>query len=639
MKIKMKIWACIILFTTLFSFLAAPIVNASDEEAKKGTSVIGALADVAFKRDYTKLGTVLLETLVKIITPAGDAFLDMICVSVGEVATIDRAVYNRMEKVDIDFFDGDTNASGDTSLTKPLKNTMKPVVNAFYSLFRKLAIVVLLVILVYVGVKLLLTSTAEKKANYQSVLMCWVMGVLLLVFFPYVMKYTIQINGALCTWIGGSSEIAQKPIKEKAPATYGKDTFVTRMLQGGEDDIKNGENAMMYIRKYGRLHLDLPLLIVYFIMIGQLLAILIMYYKRVFMLAFLIAVFPLVAMIYPLNKMGDVKMNPFGTWFKEFAVNVFVQSFHAATYRVVVTVGITSYVESGNWLFMILCILFLFQGEKIIRAIFNAKSSMNSIGDMAMAGALAMNIAKSAGNLVPDLSKKKGDKDDDINDSAEKKAKKDRIPVTPPGTPGAQANLSAAGGLVGGSAAGTTGAGGGTATNPQGVQLGRNPGASRASTPFTAVAEHIENIVDDNKLGKAGETLAKAAGTAFNLAAQTTGATMGLTYGMAQSDPNAAAGGLVSGASTGKLIGSAGKGLMVGAATKAAEIHAGKQLAEEYEDGKYDEELGITPDMEAEKQQKIREAYAKLARSSSGFGSKEGAQLKFIKERLDIERK
>ena len=642
-----------------------------EEKTADGTSVLGAVGD-AILQDYRRLGRLVVETICRLITPVGDAFLDMISAAIGEIATIDGAVYNRINKVDIDFFSIENekyyNEDGTIKdgVSIPLKNQMKDVVNTMYGMFRGLAIMVLLVMLVYIGIKIMLTSTAERKASYKSLFMAWVMGVTMLMFFPYVMKYTIQLNSALCAWIGGgsidsTSGANSEPysMKDKKPV-YGTDDFIDQILR---EDENISENAMMYVRYYGANFYNLPLLIVYLIMIGQLIAILVMYYKRVFMIAFLISIFPLVAMIYPLNKIGDVKMNPFGTWFKEFAVNVFVQAFHAATFKVIVNLGISSWQDNGNWLFMIMCILFLFEGEKIIRAIFNAKSSMNTIGDMAMAGAMAMNIMKKAGKLIPDLSKSKDDSDKDTEMDAMKKAKSDRVMATSTPTPGAESNL-AEGRRASGrdtprgssssrsdstrhsgeataekSFSGTPIDIDGTGEESAGVELGRQV-KEDTSTPFSTAESHIQETKKNRKFGDVGSKVAKFGGSAFSAASQVTGATMGMTYGLAQSDNQAAISGLAAGASTGKKVGDFGRGLVESAVDKYADVQAAKVVADEYMTGEHDEEIGAADNLlDREKAQKLRELHARLATRAAGFGSKEGAQLKFIKERLEIEEK
>lgn len=98
---------------------------------------------------------------------------------------------------------------------------------------------------------------------------------------------------------------------------------------------------------------------------------------------------------------GDGKNQSFNIWFKEFIVNVIVQVFHAVVYVLITGAGIRIYIERGGqtFLFTVLCVLFLFEGEKILRGIFNMKSQANSIGDLAASGAIVMGMAKNAGNL------------------------------------------------------------------------------------------------------------------------------------------------------------------------------------------------------------------------------------------------
>lgn len=63
-------------------------------------------------------------------------------------------------------------------------------------------------------------------------------------------------------------------------------------------------------------------------------------------------------------------------------------------------------------IFTILCILFLFEGEKILRGIFNMKSQANSIGDLAASGAIMMGIAKNTGKAFKRGSSDGGSEDD-----------------------------------------------------------------------------------------------------------------------------------------------------------------------------------------------------------------------------------
>ena len=610
----------------------------------------------------------LVETLSSIIAPFGDSFLHMISLAVGEVVTIDTIVFDDVNKTDINFFDANALKSGTKS--EPLKSLLSNTVNTWYGFFRSLALIFYCGLLVYMGLKILLNSTAEKKAVYKTTLTAWTMGIAMLFLFPYIMKYTIMLNHVVCRYFseamsnryvgesggtsidGASQELIDTEIRT-ASRIYGEDEFVMLVL-GSEKSVETfrstaivdddfGSNAMMRIRFLGTAKRDLPLVIIYCIMIGQLIALLIMYYRRVFMIAFLITIFPLVCVVYPLSKIGDLKMNSFGIWFKEFLVNVFVQSFHAATYVTVVSIGVNSYLENDNWLFMLVCILFLFEGEKIIRGLFNAKSATGSIGDLAAAGALAMNFAKSAPKLMPKFGgKDKAAKEKDPDE----KAKEDRgdsgdesvesglsgAPLGAGGTSGGMSTATAVGPTMTGRGAGSD------------IELGReikdNSKFNKVTKAVDDKGEHKSKITEF--LGNGADSLLQNTGS---LIGGTAGTILGGTFGLAQRDGkhgleagiNGAIGGLESGKDYGRAIGSLpGKG--VSAINKRI---IGAKVASDIMNGDMDSKLdidaavaGLDAEAAEAKREAYRKVYAKVARKYAK-GAKDKAEIIYIKETLD----
>lgn len=121
---------------------------------------------------------------------------------------------------------------------------------------------------------------------------------------------------------------------------------------------------------------------VYLIMSIQLVFLLALYYKRVFMVAFLFILFPLVALSYALDKIADGKSQALNTWTKEFVVNVIIQTFHAIIY--VFCLG-AAYAggTSGDWLLMIIGVTFLFKGEEIIKKIFGQAAPAGTVKSLA----------------------------------------------------------------------------------------------------------------------------------------------------------------------------------------------------------------------------------------------------------------
>ena len=644
--------------------LPKKMIQANPEERK---SIWGAVWDLV-TGDPSGLGKILTQSIVSILLPCGDSFLHMLSRAVGEVVTIDRIVFGEVNKLSIDFFDDLSEGSGNSNLV-PLRAPLREVINVWYGVFLKIAILFYMTILVYMGLRILLASTGNKKAEYKTRLVAWTMGVVMLLCFPYVMKYTIQANRGLCQWIG--SEITGKKGASNSGGNYniaevslfnmwkdyGKYSFIAKAM--GYEDFQTlsdnngsntfGNNVMLSIRLEAQMWYNLPLTIVYLIMLAQTLALTILYYKRVFMLAFLITIFPLAAMFYTLNKTGDLKVNSFGAWFKEFAVNVFVQAFHAVTYVTVVTIGITAYRENGDWMFFLLCVLFLFEGEKIIRAIFNAQSSAGTIGDMAMAGAMAFSILKKTADTAGKLAKgsdKSDDDDDSKDDKIKDKAKGDMERASQEvnkntQTQGAEKNKAAAELAAKGNgqngASGVAGAIDGSGSQNSGggnneVKLGREPNTTHEEL-YNKVNKRIEEKVSSGA-SKAGKIIA-------GLAAGGTKSIISYTFAAAQTKDMKSAGNAIgvgiSGASSGFEMGGNILDSIHNSRQNKMIRARGLALAEEYMNGDHDDDFVINEADEQLRKKKL-EAYrkiaARVATERAKYG-KEAAEKVIINESLD----
>ena len=65
---------------------------------------------------------------------------------------------------------------------------------------------------------------------------------------------------------------------------------------------------------------------------------LIAYYKRLMNFAFLVTIYPIVMIMYPIDKVGDGSAQSFSKWLNEIMMNVFMQIFHAIVYVFVIGV-------------------------------------------------------------------------------------------------------------------------------------------------------------------------------------------------------------------------------------------------------------------------------------------------------------
>lgn len=581
--------------------------------------------------DFTRMvEEILVETLLKV----GDGVLYIVSSSVGELVTTDAIVYNSVDKIDVNYWE--SGAAGS------VKSIMSEVVETWYPVFMTVAMVAYMVVLVFAGLQVILHSTAEKTAQYKEYLVSWVTGVMILCLFPYVMKYTVKLNeaavGAMASYAGYSAPAENKPSilsdASEAMKIFGEIEFVEKMTGLGsisDSTVGSIGDPMLQTRAIAQLRVNFVLVVVYFILIGQMIVLLFVYYKRAFMLAFLITVFPLVAMTYAIDKMGDKKAQSFGIWFKEFVVNVIVQTFHAVVYVVVVNSSVSNYINSQgqNWLFMIISILFLFQGEKILRNIFNVNSSANTLGTLAATGAVMLGAAGKLGGGKSGSGVASG------QDTADSKAA------------GARQTARSTMGAGGTSVPNVMNQGGGTTTAPTPSTQGpENAGQYRGDDPAGVANGGFD-------LGKAQDTILQSAmakrlkgGLAHGMvkgAGKTVGGLMGATYGMSQGDT--ADGGILENAIGETYKGAAiGEGVVspISAGVNALERRAsGNKLAKQIESGKMDENLTLNVPQEAllppdvnmdevigkhgETMQEIyRQALAEMARTTARKGKAKG---------------
>lgn len=591
-----------------------------------------------------------------ILLPIGDGAVGFISRSVGEVVTIDRIIFDRVEKLSIDYWTPGADGT--------VKGAMANVVNPWYSTFRNIAVIVYMMMLVYVGIMIIINSTAESKAKYKDFLVSWVVGVCMLMFFPYVMKYIVALNNAVVRtmeiYIAGDT-VGEGAINEDehkpqlittdamtAAMSYGKPEFIRLM---GIQKLNGSTGIMMKIRIIAYYSVQVFLSVIYLILIGEMLVLLIMYYKRAFMIAFLITIFPLVAMTYVIDKAGDRKAQSFEIWFKEYIVNVVVQIFHAVVYILVVGSAINNFLTSGgkNWLFVIISVLFLFQGEKILRSIFGIKSSANTIGDLATTGLATWGVVKG-------LNRFSGSK----NDNASEQDKKDKDGITKRNAQrssmaGSETNaaanarreMSGAGNGSGTGGGSGSASGGGSESGNYGQDTGNDSdevgGAPRdGQAAMDKVAE--QSMQRRWKAGLASRGVKSAGGVM--------GAMVGATYGMSNGNFS----NVLDSAAAGKSLGEGAVSPLRAAVNKAEQKVQGERVAKKIASGSMDKELGLagagavalaTPNVNVDPDEVIgkhgetraeieRQAYAEFARvaSTKGFAAGRKAYFNYYEQNM-----
>lgn len=150
---------------------------------------------------------------------------------------------------------------------------------------------------------------------------------------------------------------------------------------GGE--IKFKTNLIGFIRFNAQsksAHDTVAYSILYLILIVYTCRFTFMYFKRFLYMAFLTMIAPLVALTYPLDKMGDGKAQAFNAWFKEYVTHLILQPVHLILYVAFVSSAMD--LVKNNILYGIVAIGFLIPAEKLIKEMFNIGSGAKTAGGL-----------------------------------------------------------------------------------------------------------------------------------------------------------------------------------------------------------------------------------------------------------------
>lgn len=296
--------------------------------------------------------------------------------------------FNKVKLFEINFFD----IADDGSISSQIRAS----VAGWYYVMRTLAAAILLVILIYVGIRMAISTVASDRAMYKRMLVDWVASLALIFVLQYIMIFTISANDAIV----------------KAMSLVVDSEAISNVYHViAEMAIPISIKSLKTI-----ISLDsLAATVIFCMLVWQTLGLVFSYFNRMLKLAFLVIISPLISLTYSIDKMGDGKAQALGTWLKEFVFTILIQPFHCVIYMcfidaafdlLVAKSGSGGVIDSGGALvasiLAILCVKFTKEGEKIVRKIFAFKddNSTTSLAAGMAASAIALNQAKNIGKTA-----------------------------------------------------------------------------------------------------------------------------------------------------------------------------------------------------------------------------------------------
>lgn len=232
---------------------------------------------------------------------------------------------------------------------------VKEQVAIWYYGIRNLAIVISLLVLIYIGIRMAISTLADDKAKYKKMLISWIQSFILIFFLHYIILLAMVIQKVFMDVF--------KPYLEN--------------LTSPEIKILTDAWKIILIGKGWNI---LWAAILYWMVIYYQVKFFFLYAKRMISTAFLIIIAPLITVTYSIDKVKDNTAQAFKSWLQEFMVNIFVQPVHIIVYLIFIVSA--SEIAPKLPLFTIIFFGALSRGEKIIKGIFGmrGRKSINSLG-------------------------------------------------------------------------------------------------------------------------------------------------------------------------------------------------------------------------------------------------------------------
>lgn len=329
----------------------------------------------------------------------------------------------RIPMLDANYFKNDTNEI-------EAKNTIKENIRSWYNTFRIIAILGLLCVLIYLGIRMIISASVTDKVKYKNMLVDWVVALCLIFCLNYIMSFTMNMVDYIVEAIGAESE-------EEYNANGGGEFIIeiTGMWSWKAWSLPKETPRYAPINTVGYLRIlstmnegdninELMYAIAYAIATVITLIFLFTYYKRFLTLTFLTFISPLVALTYPIDKIKDGKAQAFNYWLREYITNAALPIIHIILYKVFIK-SVPELIKSAP-LYVVFVMAFMLSAEKIIKSMFGVKGETApppSIAGATIAGNMVSKLSSEAGNILGNGGKKVAKLTSDSGGSAPKPTK------------------------------------------------------------------------------------------------------------------------------------------------------------------------------------------------------------------------
>lgn len=259
--------------------------------------------------------------------------------------TVENIVYNKIPILDINFFNFES-AGGAVVDEDGIIYIIKENVATWYYIFRTMAILIMLIILLYLGIKMAISTVAEKKAVYKQMIVSWIAGFILVFTIHYIMYFIISVNETFVNWI------------------------IPKYENGTELSLYESVRSKAYSLKATT---GTAGMVMYTILVYYSVRFLILYFKRFLTVMILAVISPFVAVSYAVQKINKNGKGGemYGNWMRDFMYTVILQSIHALIYTIFVQTALDlTEVSIGGIFIAFIFLKFMLKVDPTVRKIF-----------------------------------------------------------------------------------------------------------------------------------------------------------------------------------------------------------------------------------------------------------------------------
>lgn len=299
--------------------------------------------------------------------------------------SVEEILTNKVDILNINFFQ--------EPKSEGLSATIRKLIKYWFRALRYLCLACMLSVLIYIGIKVMLSTSTTKKVDYKNAIVNWAVAMLMMFLLPYIMSFILTMGANLNKLFADELEETSNSVKvyvyddgsHVGKETYSK--FSTNIMGLTRFQAQN-----TFVTKrigYCLLYLMLIIITIRFT---------IMYIKRMIFMAYLTMISPIVILMYPIDKTSSGGAQGFNELIRAYVFNAIIQPVQLLVYFILV--GATMDFATSNIIYTIVAMGFISQLENILRMIFGLNPGMGEDDNFANSALGVTSIINTATNVA-----------------------------------------------------------------------------------------------------------------------------------------------------------------------------------------------------------------------------------------------